>query len=450
MKITKIIIYSVFFIDVASIQLPAQQFSPVGQGFNHHVKTLFADTSTNLLYAGGNFLGLSTGEYMGKIAVWNGSNWDSLGSGINTGSVVFSINKYGNDIFVGGSMQTMNGLNHRGLSYWDGLNWNSIGDATYNGYGEVRGVVPINQDLFILGTFDSIGTISANKLAKWDGIAWQSFPVLDGYLGGFSYHTAAIYNNELYVGGNFDGQGSPYLKDIAKFDGTSWVPVGNGFSGFLTSVYDMLVFQGELYIAGGFQVSLGDPANGIVKWDGTNWHQVGLGIEGGIFDMEIYNNELYVCGTIVSVEGNPAGNVAKWNGVQWDNLGGTFNTRVEALTILNGEVYFGGGFTEVNGIPVNYICKYTIPVGIEEIEAPDNSKLHFSPNPTSNFLEISLTFGSINKIEIFNISGKVILEKAGNESLNCQLDVSSLANGIYTIKVITKENSYTEKLLIQK
>jgi hypothetical protein len=340
-----------------------------------------------------------------------------------------------NDIFVGGSMLTMNGLSHRGLSYWNGTTWNSIGDVTRQGYGAVRKVITLGQDLFVLGNFDTVSTLYANKIAKWNGVQWYSYPILDSTSGGWGIFTAAVFNNELYVGGNFDGQGSPYLKDIAKFNGTSWVPVGNGFSGIMTSVSDMLVFQGELYVSGAFQVSFGDPANGIVKWNGTNWTQLGFGIEGGVTDMEVYNNELYVCGTIFSVEGNPASNVAKWDGTQWSNLNANFNSGVECLTILNDEVYFGGAFTQINGIPVNFICKYTIPVGISDHNS--TIQIDIYPNPANEIITITGLNANSNKLQVMKLNdmtGRTILTQPLNtDNEKKEINISSLSSGSYIL-----------------
>src|SRR5678816_2435110 len=60
------------------------------------------DTVNGNLYIGGNFKSVN-GVPASNVAVWNGSTWNSLGSGI-TGTVL-SMKLVGNDLFVGGFIQ---------------------------------------------------------------------------------------------------------------------------------------------------------------------------------------------------------------------------------------------------------------------------------------------------------------------------------------------------------
>ena len=86
-----------------------QTFLPLGSGFESmgNLHTLYFDTNSSLLYAGGTFNNSGSGIPLAKIAVWDGANWDSLGSGA-TGTVN-GILKYNNEIYAGGSFPTMGG-----------------------------------------------------------------------------------------------------------------------------------------------------------------------------------------------------------------------------------------------------------------------------------------------------------------------------------------------------
>ncbi|MBL0343436.1 MAG: T9SS type A sorting domain-containing protein [Bacteroidetes bacterium] len=73
-----------------------------------------------------------------------------------------------------------------------------------------------------------------------------------------------------------------------------------------------------------------------------------------------------------------------------------------------------------------------------------------SPNPSTNFIDIQSNHGFIYKIQLFDISGKVVMEKQHSGSSNCRIDVAAFANGIYIVKVISENTLYIEKLIIQK
>lgn len=81
-----------------------------------------------------------------------------------------------------------------------------------------------------------------------------------------------------------------------------------------------------------------------------------------------------------------------------------------------------------------------------------NTSIEFAvfPNPASQFLQIT-TVGIVSEfaIQIFDMQGKIVFEK-----YNCltaeKLNLYSLNNGFYLIKFKVNNQSFTEKLIIQK
>ena len=427
----------------------SQTYAPLGSGFNFDIRTLYYDSVSSTLYAGGGFWQTSDGVPMWRISQWNGIEWDSVGHGLD--GTVFTITMYNGEIYAGGwfvSNFDSVGTIFPGLAKWNGTDWVRVDTDTIH-HCCVLKLYTYNNELFVGGTFDTINGQPATGIARYNGTNWYYYPPLPN-IGTFLFISAiVVYNNELYVAGNFNG--GVGLQDIIKFDGTNWVSVGGGLSGAMSDVHDMRIFQNKLYIVGNLSVAAGDHGDGIAMWDGSSWSSVGAGLlPSTVHTLEVFNGELYVGGAISIAGGISVSNAAKWNGSNWFNIGGVFDNRVLCFAPNANDLFIGGAFITTNLDTMNCITKYTLPVGIDEIETTENLKIHISPNPTSNFIDINLTHGSINKIEIFDISGKVILEKDGDESLNCRIDVSSFANGIYTIKIISKANIFTEKLLIQK
>lgn len=74
----------------------------------------------------------------------------------------------------------------------------------------------------------------------------------------------------------------------------------------------------------------------------------------------------------------------------------------------------------------------------DQSEIKHNDGIILYPNPTTGQLNIQLSDSQdiISKVEITNILGNKVLQ---SEMTNSQLDVSSLRNGIYILKVTTKQ-----------
>jgi len=69
-----------------------------------------------------------------------------------------------------------------------------------------------------------------------------------------------------------------------------------------------------------------------------------------------------------------------------------------------------------------------------------NSNIVIYPNPTNSILNIKGEFNSLEKIAVYNMLGQVVMENvvSGNEN---QLNVSSLANGIYQIRFMDSKKT---------
>ncbi|MBL0343437.1 MAG: T9SS type A sorting domain-containing protein [Bacteroidetes bacterium] len=439
--------FLILFICLFKIQTCGGQiFNSLPPGFNFAVISLYFDSISNILYAGGNFWQYSNGVDVNYIAQWNGSQWDSLEAGVL--GDVFAISKFNGEIYAGGNFSIFGNVNAKSIAKWNGINWQAFGNVNNTGsYSTVLHLNVLNNELYVFGNFDSIGNLLANGIAKYNGQNWFGFPNLDsiGY-----FNASAWYNGELYVGGNFDG--GPGLQDIAKFDGNNWVSVGGGLSGPNSSVSDMKIFQNKLCIVGNLLIGQGDPGNGIATWDGGTWSQAGSGLlPSTVSSLHEFHGELYAGGAILNAGGVPVTYIAKWDGTSWYSLGANFDNKAGCFASYNNDLYIGGGFLAINGDTMNYITKYNFPVGIEENESNEKEpEIEISPNPATNYFEINSNHNSINKIQLFDISGKVVMEKQHSGSSNCRIDVAAFGNGIYTVKVISENTLYIEKLIIQK
>jgi len=79
---------------------------------------------------------------------------------------------------------------------------------------------------------------------------------------------------------------------------------------------------------------------------------------------------------------------------------------------------------------------------VDGITNLNNISINISPNPTTG--KIIIDSPQINKVEVYNLSGRLI-----NVSLSKKLDLSNEDKGIYFIKVITNNNTSMHKIILE-
>ena len=437
-----------------------QLWQSTGFGKDFGTGCLFSDTVNNILYAGGSFLHVQGKPIIG-IAQWNGTDWDSIGTGFNANSI-YAITKYNGDLYVGSSSPN----NNRALLKWDGISWSVVGSGLQGG---VLGLTVYNGELYVNGSFNIIGGNYNNWLVKWDGSNWSdvhSFPYLDQAQ---VLTSIAFYKNQLYVGGNFYPQNNG-RKCITRWDGSNWIDVDGGLTGGLSGVEKMLVYKNELYVVGGtFQANIpGHPADHIAKWNGTNWSDVGGGVlgfggvgNGQIHNLEIFNNELYAVGVLGVAGGVTAEYIAKWDGVNWCGFGSTFDNRIVGIAVHNSELFVAGGFNVVDGDTLGQVIKwiggnYTDTcgnlTGIEDRNTKNNFNVYPNPNNGSFIIETNIAKNEKVKITLYNVMGESLLnieEESISTRYQKQIDIEKLPAGVYFLSFQTEGYNTTKKIVRQ-
>lgn len=79
-----------------------------------------------------------------------------------------------------------------------------------------------------------------------------------------------------------------------------------------------------------------------------------------------------------------------------------------------------------------------------DMELPEN---HFTifPNPTSHSITIAGET-AMQYVEVLNINGQVLMQIQTQEQKQIEIDLSTLPQGMYLIKIQTKTNSYTKEV----
>ncbi len=97
------------------------------------------------------------------IAKWNGTNWDSVGTGMN--NRVNALAVYNGELYAGGAFTLAGGTPANHISKWDGTNWSALVPGTNS---TVTAMAEYNGDLYAGGRFTLAGGVNANHIAKWN------------------------------------------------------------------------------------------------------------------------------------------------------------------------------------------------------------------------------------------------------------------------------------------
>lgn len=142
--------------------------------------------------------------------------------------------------------------------------------------------------------------------------------------------------------------------------------------------------------------------------------------------------------TISTIVINPSNSV--WYGSLADAQSGT-NPLPGSTVLVNGNTYYavnvvGGCSSTPFGVTVN------VTLGNEEF---DDMNFIYSPNPTSSVLNISYS-REISEVSVTNILGQNLFTKKTN-STEVQLDLSSLAEATYFVKVTSEGREKVVKVI---
>lgn len=240
-------------------------WSPLGRGLNDYARAIYV-AGPSEIYVGGRFTsgvntdGSSTG--VNRVARWDGSRWDSLGSGTNVGvsgagtPEVYTLELIGDSLYVGGNFTTVANTSVPAtyVAKWVRTTnqWSALGSGVS---GTVLALKASGSQLYVGGNFLTAGGNSFKNLAVWDGASWSG-PWGSDING--TVHAIALSGNHVYVGGQFGNIGAPLVGYIARWNGASWAKLGSGLDYYcnaLAIVGDTLYAAGSFAQAGAMQAS---------------------------------------------------------------------------------------------------------------------------------------------------------------------------------------------------
>jgi hypothetical protein len=158
------------------------------------------------------------------IARWDGTAWQTLGTGLNEEVIALQVLPTG-DLVAAGYFNSAGSVQCMGVARWNGTVCSPLGSGL-DWTAHALAILP-NGDLVAGGGFTHAGGVAARGVARWNGAAWSAISAgVDGAAAALHLHGSG-----LLVGGWFHSAGgavSPYVARFATTCPASVLPLGAG------------------------------------------------------------------------------------------------------------------------------------------------------------------------------------------------------------------------------
>jgi len=139
-------------------------------------------------------------------------------------------------------------------------------------------------------------------------------------------------------------------------------------------------------------------------------------------------------------------------GAQWTGTNTTLTTYSYPLSVLNSEtniifriVFHSDDAENLRGVNIDdFVINGTLSNQNFELDS-----IEVYPNPSKGIFNISLGNVQPTKIDIYDLTGKIILSKSAFQSSNIEtsIDLSNAATGIYFVKITTDNQSIVKRII---
>ncbi len=418
----KLTIISLLFISITSFGQSFQFVQPAGtSGFNVNNTTHIREGLNGEIHC------LTRGDSI--IMTLENNQWSLIGRNTNGFSPVgsaptdFEILSNG-DIWV---------VNFNSIDVWDGSTVTTMTTSNSNMVNDyVVGVVPRNNNDIWIGYSNGFG------LSKVTGSTWTN---KGDFTGNFS-PLNNIFTPKLMERNRLTDEVwiiySSTIYKISSSNVTQYAISSAGVSSLSSSNFkDMTVTDdGKVWFA--LESNANDPdQGGLLSFDGSSWTHYNTN------NSTIPNNSLsaltHYGNRVVFTSNAEDGVTILDNGVftTYNSSNSNFPAfqpygYVRDLLKQDNKIYMG---TDA-GI---MIMEMPFPSEVSEL---NNSKLTDYPNPTSNFVTVT----DARNIQIIDLLGNVLI----SSKTGINIDISSLASGVYIIKGVDDQNNILKNSFIKK
>ena len=431
-----------------------------GTGFNNIVWSLAIQPDGKTL-VGGSFITYK-GVTENRIVRLNidGTKDTSFNTGTGFNSNVYSIAvQPDGKILVGGDFTTYKGVTENRILR---LNTDGTKDTSFNtgtGFNNFVYTITVQPDGKILmgGNFTSYKSVTEKFILRLntDGTKDTSLNTGTGF-DNLIYTIAVQPDGKIIMGGNFYTYNGAVENRIIRLntDGTKDTSFNTG-TGFDSFVHTIAVQpDGKILVGGIFVAYRGVIENRIIRLN-TNGTKdtsfsTGTGFNSTVWAIAIQpDGKILVGGDFTTYRGVIENCIIRLNADGSKNTsfstGAGFNNSVNTIALQpDGKILMGGGFTTYKSSSQSaYLIALHTEASLGTADFNDSNALVIFPNPVNNVLNIKATdISNIQGVKIIDLQGKVVLEKTNNS-----INVSTLAKGLYIVKIVTDKGEVTKKFI---
>ncbi len=427
------------------------QWLEMPQGPNHWVRALIYDQDRDRLYAFGRFTDAGD-QVVNGTAYYENGQWHPMGEGVEN-VFAFSVRDaylWNDSVMISGAFPSMIGVpNSMYIALWNGTQWKSIGGIGSN--GNAAGMLANEDGWTMAGGFTVMGGIPSSSIARYRNGTWEDLCLYPDNSGYKFYTAIAKYEGQYVFGGNINGD-FPDLNEIGVLVNDSLRPMGTGILGD-SWVNDMVVYDGKLFVAGEFYAGWGNPGSAIMTWDGTTWSDPVPGViyTTQMYDLDQYGGYLFFSGQ-AWLAGDPLNyyTLARYNAEEICLFGKNLTAAVTAIAGSPDGLYVAYNYPAlvVEGVPLAWLAKYDLSQGFDTCitlatnvrEIYDENILLIYPNPATGelFIEVPAGMGRDLQMTMHDAIGKLVIgptRMVGQGAQTLRMNISGIEPGMYLINL---------------
>lgn len=240
---------------------------------------------------GGEMYMINGSNVTGYISKYDGTTWTIICSFIPNGDA-YDIVIYGSNIYICGGFTSVNGVSVNYIAVWDGSSWSNVGSGiSIVLYSFIGCMAIVGTTLYIGGTFTLNGETNIH-LATLIGSMFYKFSQVYNAIPA----SMVVNGTVLYIGGYGGSQSMSY------WDGTSMTNLNNPNDLYINFIRKSIVIYGtDIYVGGEFPSVNGITVNYIAKYNGSTWSALTTGgFNNKVLALDIVGNTLYIGGDFTS------------------------------------------------------------------------------------------------------------------------------------------------------
>lgn len=301
------------------------------------------------------------------------------------------------------------------------------------------------------GTYDANGNLTSEVYSSWSGSSWQKYT---------AYYYTYNGNNLLTIDSGYSfSNNQPDYKATFTYDAN-----GNMIESI---AYDR---AGNMWVPS-YKASLQYDANnreqtGVYQiYDNGNWINIYKDSTGytGSGTIYTYNLSQFYDSSIKAwfnnvedvrtLNSNDKPDVVSYR--TWDTMSKSWGEKIEGdfTYNTNGDPVKLEYFQYVNGNKpssptaiANYYYEHYFNVSVNEIDEKENITIY--PNPASSYIRINSAGKKIKQITLLNMVGQKQFSSSPQHDQYHDVDVSTMAKGVYFLQITTEENKVIAKRLV--